>query len=106
MNIINLTPHAVNIYTKAGIKTIAPSGVVARCAQQQILIGHIGDIDLYKTDFGEVSGLPEPQKDTFYIVSAVAANALRGRRSDVLIPFDPVRDEKGSIIGCRGLAFF
>lgn len=105
MNIINLTPHAVNIYTESGIKTIEPSGTVARCAQQKMLIGHIGDICLYKTSFGEITGLPEQQDDTFYIVSVVIANALKGRRSDVLIPIDPVRDEGGSIIGCRALGW-
>lgn len=105
MNIINLTPHAVNIYTESGIKTIEPSGTVARCDQQRLLIGHIGDICLYKTSFGEVTGLPDSQEDTFFIVSAIVANAVKGRRSDVLIPIDPVRDEAGAIIGCRALAW-
>lgn len=105
MNIINLTPHAVNIYTESGVKTIEPSGTVARCDQQKLLIGHIGDICLYKTSFGEITGLPEPEEDTFYIVSVVVANALKGKRSDALITIDQVRDETGAIIGCRALGW-
>ena len=103
MKFINLTPHDVNIYTDNGIKTIKPSGL-ARCTQQQTLIGCIGNINLYKTEFGEVNGLPAPCADTLYIVSMAVAEAVKEQRSDVLIPIEPVRDENGTIIGCRGLA--
>jgi len=60
-------------------------------------------IDIMEKSFNEVEGLPEPQEDTYYIVSALVAGAAKNR-DDLLIPNDIVRDEAGRIIGCRNLA--
>ena len=53
--------------------------------------------------FNEVEGLPEPQENTIYIVSALVAGAAKDR-DDLVIPNDIVRDDKGNIIGCKNLA--
>ena len=60
-------------------------------------------IDIMEKSFNEVEGLPEPQEDTYYIVSALVAGAAKNR-DDLLIPNDTVRDEQGRIVGCRSLA--
>ena len=40
--------------------------------------------------------------ETFYIVSQLVKSALPNR-SDLLVPAEMVRDEKGAILGCRSL---
>ena len=60
-------------------------------------------VDIMEKSFLEVEGLPEPKKDTYYVVSALVAGAAKNR-NDLLIPNDIVRDDQGRIIGCRSLA--
>ena len=103
MHIVNLTPHALNIVTDSGTVTIPPSGIVARCSVRRERVGEVGGIPVNRTVFGDVEGLPEPTADTYYIVSAIVAQACPDR-SDLLITDDAVRDEQGRIIGCRALA--
>lgn len=104
MNIVNLTPHAVNIVDKHNniIKTIEPSKKVARLKTSTIVIDYIDDIPITQTFFGEIENLPYPKKDTVYIVSTLIAQAATGR-NDIFIPNESVRDDKGRIIGCRSL---
>jgi len=104
----NLTPHAINIILDDGavIHTF-PSEGIARAAQTSEVAGELNGIELVRTSFGAPMGLPEPQQDTYYIVSLATANAARehGRRcDDLLLTSDPVRDAEGRIIGCRRLA--
>ena len=106
--IINLTPHAINIVDKDGNKIVdLPSEGEARAVQTNISIGSLGDIPLVKTEFGEPIGLPEPTETTFYVVSAITANAAKqaGRSiDDLLLTAETVRNEKNQIIGCKALA--
>lgn len=104
MKIINLTPHEIKIVKEDELLEIEPSGKVARCKQDNILIDNIEGIDIYKTVIGALEDLPEEKEDTVYITSAIVAQAVKDFRDDVLIPVDFVRNDKGVIIGCRGLA--
>ena len=54
--------------------------------------------------FGDVTGLPEPVKDTIYIVSAMVLSALNGSRADVVAPQSDKaeRNDKGHIISVPG----
>jgi hypothetical protein len=57
--------------------------------------------------FGEVTGLPEPADNTFYIVSALVLTAAKEQgRTDVVAPAtghsECVRDEKGFIKSVPG----
>lgn len=101
--IINLTPHEVNIIVGDKQINIEPSGTVARCYVERDTIGEINGIPLTQNRFGQVTGLPDPKEDTFYIVSALVANACKDRQ-DLVIPDDTVRDGQGRVIGCRALA--
>jgi hypothetical protein len=48
------------------------------------------------------NSLPAPAHDTYFIVSPTIANiSLRG---DFLIPYDPILDADGNVIGYRSLA--
>ena len=110
MNIVNLTPHALNFMSQGPdgpVVTIPPSGQVARCAVNRMQVDAViidgVSVPVNKTQFGTVSDLPDPQPDTIYIVSAVVAQAVPDR-PDVFIVDDAIRDEQGRIIGAYALA--
>jgi hypothetical protein len=103
---INLTPHAINIVGFNGeVTTIPPSGKVARVKSTQTLAGNKAGIPLYFVEFGAVEDLPNESAIPFgveYIVSGMVRAACPNRR-DLASPGDLVRDDKGNVVGCRGL---
>ena len=118
--IVNFTPHPVQLLDGANcefdpktrsykvdgdivvLKTFAPEGTCPRCSQKEQLVGNIDGVDIYRMEFGEVDNLPDQQEDTYYIVSAMVAQACPDRH-DLLIPAHMVRNAEGRILGC--LAF-
>jgi hypothetical protein len=110
LNIVNLTPHDLNLMPQGPdgpVVTIPPSGQVARCAVDRVQVDTVTvggiSVPVNETWFGEVYDLPDPQPDTIFVVSALVAQAVPERK-DVYITDDAVRDEQGRIIGCRALA--
>ena len=110
MNIVNLTPHALNFMPQGPdgpVVTIPPSGQVARCVVNRVQVDTVTvngiTVPVNQTWFGEVSNLPDPRPNTIYVVSALVAKAVPDRQ-DVFIVDDAVRDDQGCIIGARALA--
>lgn len=105
MTIINLTPHAITFLdgNNSVLATIEPSGIVARASQTRERVSEVNGIVVNQCSYGAVTGLPDPQPETIYLVSALTAQACRNR-SDVFIVDDAVRNESGQIIGCRAIA--
>lgn len=103
--LINLTPHAVSIHDADGnlIVTVEPAGVPARCSTQREQVGEFDDIPLYRTRYGEVTGLPDPEPGTILIVSGMVRAAV-AHRTDLWQPGEAVRDAAGQVIGCIGLS--
>lgn len=101
-NLVNLTPHTINVLLE-NKKIEIPSSGIARCSQTSKPVGEVNGIPLTTTSFGEVEGLPEPTKDTLFIVSRLIMSACP-TRGDLLVPNDMVRDDKGQIIGCKSFA--
>lgn len=107
MPLVNLTPHPVAVYGNRDVadgpeRVIPPSGTVVRVATIE-LGTQFGAFCLYElVEYGHLDGLPPRQEGTTYIVSLVAALAARGR-DDLLAPYVEVRDESGTMIGCRYL---
>lgn len=116
--IINMTPHTINLYLitdceevvkgtyksltlKEGAKPlmIYPSQGVARATSKRELVYTINNIPVYTTTYGEPEGLPEPASNTYFIVSALTAQAAVGRK-DLLIIDGAVRNAEGQIVGC------
>jgi hypothetical protein len=107
MQLVNLTPHEIIIVRDGERLAVPPSGVVARVAATRRVVATI-DVDgmvipVNRVEFGQVENLPEPQAGTWYIVSAIVAQAVP-ERDDLVIPDDAVRDDQGRIIGARALA--
>lgn len=102
---INLTPHDINYLGETPI-TIPPQAPAARCEVERKQVGILGGIPINATTFGEVQGLPAPKPGTYYIVSAIVAQACP-ERADLLIPDETVYDivdGQKVVRGCRALA--
>jgi hypothetical protein len=105
MKLVNLTPHAINVYAGDGktmLVTVEPTVPAARCKQEAACVGDLDGVPVYRMEFGEVENLPAPQDGTFYIVSRLVATAVN--RADVFCPGAAVRDEAGRVVGCVGLS--
>jgi hypothetical protein len=106
MKFVNLTPHSVNILSDEGatVAVFEPSGTLARCQESRVsyppLVGGIG---VTRATYGAVTGLPEPDGATAYIVSALVLAQCAGR-ADVFAPGPAARDDNGRIVGCYGLS--
>ena len=118
MAILNLTPHQINLYSindcqevvqgkyktlvlKEGAtpQLVLPSVGVARATCTKERVGTIDYIPVFETVYGEVEGLFEPAEGTYYVVSALTAQAAVGRK-DLLIVDGTVRNADGQIVGC------
>ena len=105
MTIINLTPHAINFVREDSsvLTIIEPRVTIARGSQSRERVSEVNGIVVNQCSYGAVTGLPDPQPETIYLVSALTAQACRDR-NDVFITDDAVRNESGQIIGCRAIA--
>ena len=102
----NYTPHTALTYRPEGGEVVVlPQLGSARCAEEYLPAGkfHDGDLPLTLMRYGEVTGLPDPQPGTVFVVSQLVVNALP-ERTDLAFPAGLVRDGEGTIIGFRYLA--
>lgn len=110
MIVINLTPHTVRVLSDDGPHAVFPAtGAVARVREEiggttwvTAAEGRVPIQDLRYAD--TVDDLPDPQPGVLYLVSRVTAAAVD--RADLVFPQGELRDERGSIIGCRALGTF
>jgi hypothetical protein len=109
LKIVNLTPHALNIYDSAGdlVETVEPSGLVARASVSRHLESKAGHIELYESFFSGAAELGEPESNSVYVVSSLYLQALRAEgksTAGVYVPGEAVRNEAGQVVGCVGLS--
>lgn len=101
---INLTPHEVKVFdeNQVLIKTIPPSGQVARLEKRDGEVTKVLGVTLKRPHFGEVQNLLDPQEGVYLIVSSmVRTSPGLLSRTDLVSPGDLVRDNSGNVIGCR-----
>jgi len=102
--ILNFTLDSVHLLNQENkvILTIESSGSI----QLNMSTIHVGTLDekirITTSMFGKSEGLPEYEHGVFYIVSQLVKSALP-KRTDLLVPAEVQRDDKGNIIGCRSL---
>jgi hypothetical protein len=106
MKLLNYTPHSITVCNIAGteiIRTIPSSGV-ARVSSENRSGDPIDGVPFSETILGDVTGLPDPQPDTMYIVSDFVVRALPNRDDLVRPDTGPscVRKD-GQIWAVRGL---
>ena len=103
MKLINLTPHDVVVEYKDGTRKVYPSsGQVARVEIEDVCVGHINGLPVYKGKPKKLVGIPNPQDGVLYIVSLfVLQNA---NRDDLISPdtSNVIRDDEGKIVAVRG----
>jgi len=103
MKFINLTPHNINVAGANGeIVTIPTSGLEARREEQHTPQPSIDGVSCFAMSFGEVfvqdkegnrSPFPDPEEDTFFIVSATTMMAMPHRK-DVIAPYKVDRETR------------
>ncbi len=121
MKLINCTPHAIVVHTEGGVITLPPSGAVAR-----LVGGPTPDVRSLKTGEGHairvslppsyesVEGVPPFAPDSAIVVSAMVgaqAPTLLGEKWKGLVygpdtGADCVRNDKGHIVGVKGLILY
>lgn len=102
MEIVNLTPHEIKVVgDEENVHTFAPSGQTTRIHVIRYKFGYAGDIPLYKSELGQVEGLPEQKEGVYLIVSTLIRTSFPARK-DLLSPGELIRDAKGQPTGCRG----
>lgn len=111
MQLINLTPHTINVYSETGepVATIEKSGMVARLDSVQEKVNEINGVPFYVTKFGapyvDVDGervqFPDLADGVAYVVSGMFRASFS--RPDIWQPGELLRDAEGQPIGCVGL---
>jgi hypothetical protein len=128
--LVNKTPHPIAIYSQdtpqigataeqlaAGVVgVIPPSGKPARLATIELgtwyharYVDAADDtlngfpVGVEGVEFGHVHDLPTPRDGVCFIVALVVGLACRGR-SDLLVPYLDVRNQAGTVVGCKMLA--
>ena len=104
VKLVNLCPHQVSVKHSDGTETVIPQSGVARVAVSYQDAGTIPlgahAVQVIKGVYGEVTGLPDPTSDCFFVVSHMVRMALP-QRKDLLSPADIIRDAQGNILACR-----
>lgn len=106
--IVNLTPHNVSVADKEGniIQKFEPSGILARVEVSSKVVSVFNGIEIRKTVFGDISGIPEQKDGVLYLVSTLVAQVAN--RQDVISPdtgSTAVRKD-GQIVAVRGFQTF
>ena len=109
-SVINLTPHEIILLVGDIEHRFPPSGNLCKVSTAQVDTGRkISGGKVFQVTAGEVTGLPQPVADTYYLVSAMAGSVLCKHRPDVLCPDTgegAVRNEKGQIIATKGFVTY
>ena len=105
VKLINMTPNSIKWVKPNGETQIIESSGFIRCSFDSKLIETEDDEPIiYSNTYKLDQELPAEQEDVYYIVSTLVSVALSGKRNDVLIINDPVKDDVGRIIGCHSFA--
>lgn len=99
---VNLCDHPINIITKTGMETIEPSGTIARCKAENVLVAYVNGLPVTEQRYTQTFGLPAPQPNTIYLVSSTVCREERNRK-DLLCPGIKVKDLEGKDIACTSL---
>ena len=100
MQLVNLTAHTITD-TVTG-KKIPPSGIIARMTASTKVTDRLAGIPVYSSSCSGIEGLPTPQPNTVYIVSALVMEHVPRSRTDVVRPGNVQKDEHGTVLGCKG----
>ena len=113
MRIVNCTPHEVNVIIDDNnrINYASDKNHQIRVSCKSVEVAKYNNIPIRCNWYGDVENMPskEELKDTLFIVSRIAYEAIKLKYEDEIIehfmvPDGAVRDSEGKIIGCTGFA--
>ena len=117
MEIVNMTPHTLNIKRADGTFLDVPApteaeiaanpDLLARCQEYRNAVAVVDGIELYETSYGAPSPLPPVREGTIFVVSSLYLSGLRAAgldRPDVYVPGKGIRGVGGEMVGCIGLS--
>jgi len=108
MKLRNLTSHPVDIHGETAHLTLPPeANATPRIIETSTARGTVDlnglTVPLLQVTASHVSGLPAPEQGILLVVARVVAEAAP-ERDDLVVPYEPVRDPQGAVVGCRSLA--
>lgn len=110
MTIINLTPHDIHLHLPTGEVVTYPAINKDNPARAQMRSTQVASVEvsgeiipITRNEYGTLENVPDPIAQTLFIVSALAAQAAPWRM-DLIIPSEPVRNDKNQVIGCRSFS--
>lgn len=101
MEILNCTPHAINIIVNGESKTYEPSGIIPRVTTSYSEVEMYEGLPFVKSYKGEVENLPERKRDVLLLVSGMVFEAVSNFRTDIIAPdtgSTAIRNDKGHIV--------
>lgn len=99
----NFTGHTINI-PSLGVNLEVEGAV--KTHQVQELVYNINGLPVYDLKYLEVTGLPEAEDGTLFVVSAISLNGIREmypERTDCCSVHKVIKDANGRTIGCAAL---
>lgn len=111
MQLVNLTPHSLTLYTPTGVIELPASGQLARVRSTSEVAGQVYGMPIIQPAFSPVEGIPDPEPGILYVVSSLVLTALKNRgesRDDLVAPATgpndgAVRDSAGRVQGVTRL---
>lgn len=106
---VNLTTNVIQVFGKTTddlILIVERGGDPAYAPFSTIYKQEIGGVPFVGQGYEETVGIPDPIPGTIYIVSQIAAQHAPPGRNDVVYPTHLVKDENGSVIGCRAFGHY
>ncbi|MDO5286958.1 MAG: hypothetical protein Q4G45_09110 [Actinomycetia bacterium] len=98
----NFTPHdPLVLHTPDGSYTFPKEGE-ARCQEEVSELPELGLLPQRQVGYGSVAGLPDPEPGTVFLVSQLVVAQLP-QRTDLVFPYDTIRDSRGTATGFRAL---
>jgi len=108
VDLLNLTPHQIDLIWDGGRRHLPPEGTVARVEVRRVQAPSLTlpdgvPLPVWETRLGAAIDLPEERPAVALVVSQMVAQALPSRR-DLFFPDELIRDGEGRVIGCASLA--
>jgi hypothetical protein len=108
IKLLNYTGYIVN-FQKDGkiINMLKPKGhALCKTIKSHKVIGFTTNkIPIHKDITTPITGLPDPQKDVFYIVDYLVAYAAKGTRKDLLVLSGWKFNYEEKVLACESLLF-
>lgn len=102
--IVNATPHPVVVLLEDGArKEFPPMWNAARVVRTFTQAVYVDGVPVQEVESVSQQFMPPKKYGTAYIVRGITANALKGKRNDLLVINDAVKDASGNVVACKKL---